>query len=1072
MKAIATLGLRFSSGIFLIVALLMVFGVMSYFSLPAREDPKLTIREAVVVVPYPGMSAERVDTLITQPMAEAIQSIPEMKEIRATSMEGQSIIHAEVEFGYPDLEQIWDELRSKVEETRDQLPPGALTPIINDEFGDVSVITLALQSDEFDMFELGDLSDHIREQIYTIDGTNKVEILGRPEERVYIEMPNAMLAQLGVSLDAIAGQLQAQNIVIPGGSVETESRSLSIEPSGNFQTLDEIENALIRLPGGSTVRLGDYAQVKRTLDDPPGRRAYFNSDPAIIFAVSMNPDVSVLNYSERAVKRIDEIRQSLPAGVELNRVTYQAEPVETAVYGVSINVLQTLVIVLAVVILFLGLRTGLIVGSIVPAVVLTTLAMMGFFEIRIQRMSLATIVIALGLLVDNGIVIAEDYKNRIGEGVERKDAVGQTVRELALPLLSSTITTILVFLPLMLAQDGSGEYTRSIAQVILISLTSSWFIAMLVTPVLCYWFAKPESEEKENWRKRNVDKAFGYTRDRYEGLLKWLLTHKALFLGGIVAAFLLAGFGMSTVKQEFFPQSDRPEVLIYADLPVGTSSVKTDDTMSGLSRFLNDKERYPDVDTVAAYSGFGGPRFVLSLAPVDPAPNRGFMVVRTKDAATRDAYVKQFRADLASEFPGVRLRISSMFLGPSDTAILQAQVRGPDSDTLIEAGDRLAGIFKSVPGTIDVFSDWKNPTTQLDVTVDQGAARQAGVTSTDVATALSTYFSGRPINVFREGDDNVPIVVRGADRERTDPARVQSLVVYPMNGGPAVTLGEVARISYVPQPGRIQSEDLIKTLTIEGRPLATTPEDMIAQIQPQIDELEASLPPGHFIEYDGIIEQQQEGNAELFSTFPAVLAVIVILMVFQFNGFKRTGIVMLILPLSIIGAALGLILLGASFGFMVILGLFALIGILINNAIVLIDRIDIERSEIAEDDDVDFDKAARDAVISACLRRFRPIMMTMITTIVGLLPLIIAQDVLFYGMSAAIAGGLIVGTILTLGVVPVLYTLFFDSSSEREDDAEHKDGTRGWFAQRWDWAKSRIASLSPQATGNAAQSSG
>lgn len=1060
MSGFADIGLRYSRGILLIFGLLMVFGVMSYFSLPAREDPKLTIREAVVVIPYPGMGAERVDTLITRPVAEAIQSIPEMKEVRATSMEGQSIIHAEVDFGYPDLEQIWDELRSKVEEVSGELPEGAMTPIINDEFGDVSVITLALQSDEYDMFELGDLAEHVREQIYTIDGTNKVDILGRPQERVYVEMSNATQAQLGVSLNVIAQQLQAQNIVIPGGAVETQSRSLTIEPSGNFETLSDIENALIRLPQGNTVRLGDYADVERTLDDPPGNRAYFNSDPAIIFAISMNPDISVLNYSETAVGTIDQIRRSLPAGVELNRVTYQAEPVEEAVYGVSINVLQTLVIVLAVVILFLGLRTGLIVGSIVPAVVLTTLALMGFFEIRIQRMSLATIVIALGLLVDNGIVIAEDYKNRIGEGVDRRDAVGQTVRELAIPLLSSTVTTILVFLPLMLAADGSGEYTRSIAQVILISLSASWFIAMLVTPVLCYWFAKPESEEKENWRKRNIDKGFTYTREKYESILKWALAKKAIFLGSIVAAFLIAGFAMSTIEQEFFPQSDRPEVLVYADLPVGTSSAKTDDTMAAISRFVGDKERYPDVETVAAYSSFGGPRFVLSLAPVDPAPNRGFMVVRAVDAEARDRYVKEFRRDLAAEFPDTRLRISSMFLGPSDTAILQGQVRGPDNETLIRAGDRLKEIFKSIPGTIDVFSDWENPSTQLDVTVNQAAARLAGVTSTDVANALSTYFAGRPINVFRDGDDNIPIVLRGADRERIDPARVQSLVIYPREGGEAVSLGEVARISYVPQPGRIQSEDLIKTLTIEGRPLNTTPEDMIAQIQPAVDELEASLPPGHFIEWDGIIQQQQEGNEELFATFPAMLAMIIILLVFQFNELKRAGIVLLILPLSIIGAALGLILLRASFGFMVILGLFALIGILINNAIVLIDRIDIERAEIAdEDNDVDYDKAAHQAVISASLRRFRPIMMTMITTIVGLLPLIIAQDVLFYGMSAAIAGGLIVGTVLTLGVVPVLYSMFFDSASEDESEPAEKGGIGGKISNAWQAVKRKAASL-------------
>jgi len=1040
-------GYRNHAAILLAIALMMIFGVVSYFTLPAREDPKLTIREAVVVTPYAGMNAQRVDELITKPLAEAIQSIPEMKEVRATSMEGQSIIHAEVAFQHPDLPQIWDELRNKVEEASIQLPQGAGEPIINDEFGDVSVITLALQSDEFDMFELGDLAEHIREQLYTVDGTRKIDILGRPGERVYVNVPNAVQAQLGISLDDVAGQLQAQNVVMPGGAVETESRRLSIAPSGNFEALSEIENVLIRLPDGGTVRLGDYAQVERGLDEPAGQRAYFNSKPAIIFAISMEASYSVLNYSERAVAEIDRVRASLPAGVSLSTVTYQATAVENSVYGVSINVVQTLFIVLAVVILFLGMRTGLIVGSIVPLVVLITLAVMGFSEIRIQRMSLATIVIALGLLVDNGIVIAEDFKNRLADGVDRRHAVGQTGRELAFPLLSSTITTILVFLPLMLAADSSGEYTRSIALVILISLTASWLIAMLVTPTLCYWFAKPEQEEKENWRKRNVDKAFRRSRRRYEVILRGILARRKLFLGGVVAAFLAAGFAMGLVPQQFFPASDRPEILIYADMPVGTSSAKTDSTIAAISSHLEDKEKYPDIESVAAYSGFGGPRFVLSLAPVDPAPNRGFMVIRTDDRETRDEYVKLFRRDLANAFPEARLRISSMFLGPSDTQILQLQVRGPDDEVLIETGEKLADVFRSVEGTIDVFSDWKNPTTQLTLDIDQTAARAAGITSADVSSSLATYFSGRSVGVYRDGDDQVPIILRAPDHERIDPGRVASAIVFPSAGGSPIQLGEIATISLEPKPGRIQSEDLIKTLTIEGRPLLVSPEDMIAQIQPQIDEIAASLPPGHFLEYDGIIEQTAEGNEELFSNFPLMIALIIVLLVLQFGGFKRAGIVFLILPLSIIGAAIGLLLLQASFGFMVILGLFALFGILINNAIVLIDRIDIERAAITEGTDKDYDEAAFEAIISACLRRFRPIIMTMITTIVGLLPLIIGQDVLFYGMASAIAGGLIVGTVLTLGVVPVLYAMFF-AETKGQDDTSHIISYSGWARLR------------------------
>ncbi|MEM6856561.1 MAG: efflux RND transporter permease subunit [Pseudomonadota bacterium] len=1060
---LSELGYRFHPAILLTIALLMVFGTVSYFSLPAREDPKLTIREAVIVTPFPGMNASRVDDLITKPLSEAIQSIPEMKEVRSTSMEGQSIIHAEVAFEHSNLAQIWDKMRDKVEEARAQLPDGTGVPIINDEFGDVSVITLALQSDEFDMFELGDLAEHIREQVYTIKGTRKVDILGRPEERVFIEMPNAVQAQLGVSLSAVAQQLATQNVVTPGGSVETESRRLSIAPSGNFQSLTEIENALIELPGSRTVRLGDYADVRKGVEDPARQRAYYNGKPALVFSISMQASQSVLNYSKVAIEKIDKIRASLPAGVTLNTVTYQATAVENTVYGVSINVIQTLFIVLGVVILFLGLRTGLIVGAIVPIVVLITLAVMGFAEIRIQRMSMATIVIALGLLVDNGIVIAEDFKNRLGEGVDRLDAVGQTGRELALPLLSSTLTTILVFLPLMLSQDGSGEYTRSIAQVIIISLSASWLVAMLVTPTLCYWFATaPQDEDQDGWRARYVDRSFRQARKRFDTDLRRIFTRPRLFLGAVAGAFALAIVGLGLVPQQFFPASDRPEVLVFVDMPVGTSSAKTDRTVRAISEHLHENEDYPKIESVAAYSGFGGPRFVLSLSPVDPAPNRGYMVIRTDNEQTRDEYVKRLRKDLAGEFPDARLRISSMFLGPADTGILQLQVRGPDETVLIETGERIAEVFRGVEGTIDVFSDWKNPSTQLTLDIDQAAARAAGVTSSDVATSLATYFSGRSVGVYRDGDDQVPIQLRAPRNERVDPARLQSAIIFPSAGDRPVQLAEIAEISLQAQPGRILSENLIKTLTIEGRPLNVTAQDMITQIQPQFDEIEASLPPGHFLEYDGIIEKQVEGNAELFSNFPLMMALIVILLVLQFNGFGRASIVLSILPLSIIGASIGLLVFRADFGFTVILGLFALFGILINNAIVLIDRIDIERAAL-DPDDPDYENASREAIISACLRRFRPIVMTMITTIVGLFPLIISQDVLFYGMATALAGGLIVGTVLTLGVVPVLYILFLEERKAAPGDDKSSGSLTGWLKSRLNWVKWNNESPNPAA---------
>lgn len=1032
MKGLSDYAFRLRPVVFLVLVLAMAYGAFSYFTLPAREDPQITVREAVVSTAYPGMDAERVERLITTPIAEALKSIPEHKEIRATSMEGQSIIHIETEFEFGDLEQIWDEVADKVDEVRPSLPEGAMEPRINDDFGDVAVITLALQSDDFDMFELGDLAEHIRNQLYTVDGTRKVDILGRPQERVYIEIENAVQAELGVPISTVASQLRAQNIVRPGGAIETDTKRISIEPSGSFDSIAEIENLYIDLgPDTGSVRLGDYATVTKSVADPPGNSAYFNGEPAIVFAISMLESESVLNYAERASEQIDKVRSSLPAGVTLETMTYQADQVEDAVYGVSINVVQTLAIVLGVVILFLGLRTGLIVGSIVPAVVLVTFAVMGIYQIQLERMSLATIVIGLGLLVDNGIVIAEDYKMRLSEGVSKRDAIGETGSELSLPLLASSLTTILVFLPLMLAQHTSGEYTRNISIIILVALSASWLIAMTVTPTLCYWFVKSDEEETKGRIGKKVDELFEAANTRYEAILRRLLAHRKRFLVAMLVLFVASGASIGFVQQQFFPSSDRAQILIYADMPVGTSSAAMDETVADISRYIGDEDRYPDFGGVASYAGFGGPRFVLSLAPTDPAPNRGFFVVNAADAEARDAGIERLRTDLAREFPDTRLRISGMFLGPSDPNILQVQVRGPDTEVLEETGTKLAAIFRSVDGTIDVFSNWENPSMQMRIDVDQAAARAAGVTSNDIAGSLATYFSGQPVGEYREGDDVVPIVLRAPGDERTDPGRVESVTIFPANGGVPVPLGQVATPELVPQPGRIQTEDLVNTLTIEGRPTEVTPEDMVPMVQDRIDALEAELPPGHFIEWDGIIEQSGEGRSALFAFLPIMIGLIVVMLVAQFGGFRRAGIILLTIPLCLIGAAIGLHVMGASFGFMVILGLFSLAGIIINNAIVLVDRIDIERGDKqAENDDL------LAAIIRACLRRFRPILMTTVTTILGLLPLILAQDVLFYGLASVIAWGLLVGTVLTLGVVPVLYAMFF-GADEKTGEVQH-----------------------------------
>lgn len=1017
--------------VLLLTVALMIFGVSSYFSLPAREDPRITIREAIVTSVYPGLPAERVEMLMTKPLEEAILTVAGVEEIRSISSDGQTIIYAKAYEYLSELDQVWDELQEAAEGAAAQLPDAASLPQVNDNFGDVAIITLALTGDDYSLPELYDFAEHSRGILNSIPGTRKVEINGAVEERIFIEISNARLAELGIPPAAIYAAVGAQNTIIPGGELDTGNRAFAILPSGDFQSVHDVREVLLRVPGdGSLIALQDIAAVTRGLADPAPRRAYFNGKPTVVLSVVMQPSESVLNYSERAEAVIADLSRALPLGVNLDVITWQADQVANAVYGVSSSVLQTLIIVLVVVMLFLGVRTGLIVGSIVPTVMLITLAIMGFFEMNLERMSLATLVIALGLLVDNGVVIAEHFKRLLAEHGDRDKALKETGRELALPLLSSSLTTILVFLPLMLAQHSSGEYTRSISLVIFITLSTSWILAMTVTPTLCYFFLKEPKHEGEY--SELSPGFFGKIETGYGMILRRLLRWRLLFVIVMFALLPVGGWLVGAAPAQFFPSSDRPQILIYVNLPAGVSTRTTDARIQEMMQIIADDERYPELEDFAAYVGFGGPRFVLSLTPLDPAPHVGFLVVNASDRDAAAAAIPRLRNDFRRQFEDVEARVSAMFLGPSDPNVIQIQVKGPDANYVFEQSRRLEALLKNFPDTIDVWSNWYNPVARLAVDVDQTRAQLAGISSTDIARALSGSVSSQPVSRFRDGDESFPIVTRAIASERDKLGRLDSIAIFPEGSSDSVPLGQIAEVSSRPGFAFIYREDLVRTVTVEGRNLSVTPEDLAPQLQGDIDALNAQMAPGHHIEFDGIVVDSEAGRNALFASFPLCLGLAVILLVAQFNSYRRPLIVIMTIPLVVIGVGIGLQVMRAEFGFLVILGLLALSGIIVNNAIVLIDRIDIERRESNRSD--------FDAVVAASMRRLRPILMTTITTVVGLLPLIIGRDVLFYGMASIMAFGLAIGTVLTLGVAPALYCLMFGI---RADDEQKPDSDKG-----------------------------
>ena len=1030
MPTISELAFRYNRVVLIIVVLLMIIGVISYFTLPAQEDPKITIREAVITTSHPGMTADKVELLITKTLEEAVRELPQLKEVRSVSMQGSSVIHVEILETYDGLDQIWDELRNELDQVVADLPTGTMTPFINDDFGDVAVLTVALLSN--DTYSWGDqlsVAQHVRDMLFTVEGTKKIDLLGVQPERIYVEVSNSKIAQLGITPQQVIEALSSQNIITPGGVIDAAGEQFIIRPTGNFENISDIEDVLINIPGTQqNIILGDIASVTRRAVDPPIRTAYYNGRPAIIFSIVKDNDFNVLKYSPAIKKMLDQLQHTVPAGYELEIMTEQAVQVEKAIYGVTSNVLQTLAIVSALVILFLGTRTGLIVGAIVPGVILITLALISFAGMALERMSLATLIISLGLLVDNGIVVAEDFKKRLEDGEERYDALKCSGGSLAIPLLTSSLTTILVFLPLMLAESSAGEYTRSISIVILMSLITSWMLSITVTPYLCYHFIKITPPDEKEGLRAKVQAFFDKLNPAYESLLKTILGIRWFFIIGAVAMLLLSAFAMQYVPVKFFPDSDRSQVLVYLDLPAGSSMRETERVMQRIFTVLDDKKRFPHIKKFAGYGGFGGPRFVLSLAPIDPESSKGFIVLDIDKKEHQQQTTKKLRTMFADEFPSVRPRVTQMFLGPSDSSKIEVQVKGPDADYIYEQAEKIKQILADVPGSIDIKHDWENRIMELKVEVNQHQARRSGITSDMIATTLQQYFSGAPISRFREGDEIFPIIMRAKESERFDLGALESVNIYSPALQQSIPLMQVANVSYVNNYARIAREDLFRTITVEAKNLNMTAEDMVPSIDKKLQKLRDALPPAHFIEYDGVIEESKHSQKTLNANLPLCFGIIVILLIAQFNSYRRAAIILLTIPLVLIGAVIGLLALGGDFGFMVILGLYALAGIIVNNAIVLIDRIDIEMNELEDDSDND---AQYDALISACVRRLRPIIMSTTTTILGFLPLIISGDALFYAMSSAITFGLAVGTILTLGFVPVVYSLMFKIKTKK-----------------------------------------
>lgn len=993
-------------------AMILIGGIVAFVGFPSQEEPSVTVRDTLVSVAYPGMPSEQVENLLARPVEEQLRELAGIKRIVTTVRPGSAIVQLTADDDVQDLPALWQQVRAKAAQAGAQLPAGTFGPFVDDDFGRVSVASIAVTAPGFSMSEMRAPLRRMREQLYGLPGVEQVRLYGLQDERVYVSFDRARLLASGLTPSSAMAQLRAQNVVGSGAQVAVSGLALTVATSGQIRTPEQLRSVLLSVPGAPAggareVALGELAQVQVMPTDPPQSAAIYQGQPAAVVSVSMQPGSNIADVGKALRAKLHDTARELPAGFTQHVVSFQADVVEREMGKMHHVMAETIVIVMAVVMLFLGWRTGLIVGAIVPLTIFASLIFMRVLNVELQTVSIAAIILALGLLVDNGIVIAEDIERRLVAGEERRQACIDAGRTLATPLLTSSLVIVLAFSPFFFGQTSTNEYLRSLATVLGVTLLGSWLLSITVTPLLCMYFAKV-----------HVTKISGATDSRfycgYRRVIERVLQHKALFIAGMAGMLAVAITVLMSIPYDFLPKSDRLQFQMPVTLQAGSDARQTLRAVSDLSRWLGDRRANPEVVDSIGYVADGGPRIVLGLNPPLPAPNQAYFTVSVRPGTDVEAVIARVRAHVRSHFPALRAEPKRFSLGATEAGMAVYRVVGSDETVLRRSAAAIAKALRAVPGTVDVQDDWQARIPRYVVQVDQLKARRAGVSSEDIAQALQVRYSGLDATSIRDDGADVPVVVRGSAQERAANGNLADTLVYPQAGGAPVPLVAIATVLRDSEPSVIQRRNLSRAITVTARNRYLTATEIVERLAAPIAALD--LPPGYRVEIGGELEDSAEANHALLHYMPHALGAIVLLFVWQFNSFRKVFIVLSAVPFVLIGAALALVVTGYPFGFMATFGLLALAGIIVNNAVLLLERIEAELAD---------GLPRREAVVAAAVKRLRPIVMTKLTCIVGLVPLMLFAGPLWTGMAITMIGGLALGTLVTLGLIPILYDLLF-----------------------------------------------
>lgn len=1022
--------LKNSRVVFVAMAFALIGGFVAYRELGRLEDPEFTIKEALIITPYPGASAEEVALEVSNPIESACQQMGQLLRVESESTRGRSVVKAVIKDRYDRhrIPQVWDELRRKISDVQQQLPPAVRgTTVVVDDFGDVYGIFLAITGDGFSYPQLRRYAEFLRRELMLVPNVKKVDLFAEQQEQVFLEISRQRLAQLGINEEQIYALLQQKNIAADGGRVRVGNEHIALDPEGGFRVPSDMLDIVIGShSSGRQMTLRDVADIDRAYADPPRRILRFDGQPAIGIGISTVQGGNVVRMGEGVRRKLEDLKPDQPIGIDIGEINFQPEAVSAATGEFMFNLAKAVTIVVVVLLITMGRKTGVIIGLVLFLTIMATFMVMYMKgDLLMERISLGALIIALCMLTDNAIIVIEGVKVRIEAGEDKLEVVRDVIAQNQWPLFGATAIGALAFAAIGLSEDSTGEYCNSLFWVILIALSLSWVSSVTVTPLLGALFFKPIATAGE----KAADPYGGFLFQLYRRLLTWALRLRWLVVVASFVAFVAAAYGFTKIDQSFFPPATRPQFLVDVFLPAGTHIRETEEFAVGMDRFIRSQ---PHVEHVSSFIGGGGLRFLLVYSP--ESDNRGYVqfLIEVDDAKAIDELLATVQNHLDQSYPNANAISRKFLLGPGAGGRIQARLSGPDPAKLRAIADQVKTVLHDAGNTMGVRHDWRDREKVIRPKLFESQARRNGLTRADVSRALETSFEGRVVGFYRDPGHAgtgtgtypqetrlLPIIARPPIDERRDVSAIENLQIWSPVARRMIPLSQVVSdIEVTWEDPIVVRRDRFPTITIHADPRAGLPSLLFNRVRSGVEAIE--LPPGYSLEWGGEYEDSREARAALARPLPYFLALMVFIVVCLFNSFRTTILIWLVMPLCIIGVTVGLLLTGFPFGFMALLGVLALAGELIKGQIVVLSKVQTE---------IDSGKPPFQALLDGGTSKTRPVCMVVFTTVLGMIPLL--KDPFFGGMAVCIMFGLTFAAFLCLIVTPVFYAIFYRIAEPR-----------------------------------------